>query len=109
MAGTNFRNGLGIGPKGQGTILTKVVKGSVKVTVAELEAADEADVTLTVSGAEAGDVVVLTPAKDSMEEGLAVSGCWVSDDNEVTVRLVNHSAQKLTGSAEDWDYLLIKS
>ncbi len=109
MAGTSFKSGLGIGAKGTGTILTRVVKGTVSVTVAATAAAGEEDVVLTISGAEAGDYISFTPTEAAMEAGLSISGAFVSDDDEVTLRLSNQSGSGLTGSTEDWTYLLIKS
>jgi hypothetical protein len=109
MAGTSFASGLGVGPKGTGTILTRVVKGTVSVTVAATAAAGEEDVVLTISGAEAGDSISLTPPVAAMETGLSIAGVWVSDDDEVTVRLSNLSGSSLTGSTTNWTYLLIKS
>lgn len=109
MAGTSFSSGLGVGPKGTGTILTRVVKGTVSVTVAATAAAGEEDVSLTISGAAAGDSVFLTPANAAMETGVSIAAVWVSAANTVKVRISNLSGSGLTGSTSDWTYVLIKS
>ena len=94
---------------GGGTALTKIVKGTVSVTLAATTAAAEEDVSLTVSGATVGDTVILTPPDAAMETGVAVLAAWVSAANTIKVRISNVSGSTLTGSTTNWAYCLIRS
>lgn len=100
----------GIKINSSGTLLTKILKGTVSVTLAATAAAAEEDVTLTITGAAAGDIVILTPLNAAMETGVAVIGAWVSAADTVKVRISNvNAAASLVGSTALWSYLIIKS
>lgn len=100
-------NGFEIGSSG--STLSLVQKGSVSVTVAALTAGSEADVAVTVTGALAGDAVILTPPNAAMETGLGIAAAWVSASDEVSIRMSNFSGSTLTGSTSSWSYVLIRS
>jgi hypothetical protein len=112
--GTHFKgpvtstNGLIVGSSG--TTITKFLKGTVSVVVATDAAAAEEDVTLTISGAAAGDSVILNPPNAAAEAGLSIALVWVSAADTVKVRLSNlNDAAALAGSTSNWSYLIVKS
>ena len=92
-----------------GTALTLVQKGVIAVTVAAGLAAAEEDISLTIAGAAAGDIVILTPLNAAMETGVGIAAVWVSAANTVKVRVSNFSGSTLTGSTANWQYCLIRS
>ena len=93
-----------------GTQLTLIEKDTVSVTVAALAAAAEADVDVTVTGATPlTDMVSVSPPEAAMEAGLSISAAWVSAADTVTIRMSNQSGSGLTGSTEDWQYILTRS
>lgn len=91
------------------TAITKVEKGTVSVVVSALAAAAEEDVSVTITGAAAGDYVSVSPNNSAMETGLSIAAVWVSAANTVKIRLSNLNGSGLTGSTSDWTYYLIKS
>lgn len=99
----------GIKVSSTGTLITKILKGTISVTLAATAAAAEEDVSLTISGAAAGDIVMLTPLNAAMETGVAIVGAWVSATDTVKVRVSNVHTSSLTGSTANWSYLIIKS
>lgn len=93
-----------------GTQLTKIVKGTTSVVVGTTAAGAEADITATVTGAAAGDLVKLTPPAAAAETGLSVALVWVSAANTITIRISNLNASNaLVGSTTNWTYLLVQS
>jgi hypothetical protein len=92
-----------------GTALTRILKGTVAVTLAATAAAAEEDVSLTITGAAAGDIVIMTPLNASMETGVAIVAAWVSAADTVKVRISNVHSSGLTGSTQNWSYCIIKS
>lgn len=99
----------GIKVSSSGTTLTKILKGTVSVTLAATAAAAEEDVSLTISGAAAGDIVIMTPLNASMETGVGIVAAWVSAANTVKVRITNLHTSTLTGSTQSWSYCIIQS
>jgi hypothetical protein len=92
-----------------GTTITKILKGTVAVTVSTLAAAAEEDIAVAVTGAALGDSVSVNPTVAAAETGLAVLGAWVSDADEITIRVGNTDGSALDGSTANWTYLIIKS
>lgn len=91
-----------------GTALTKILKGTVSVTIATTAAAAEADITLTIAGVSLGDSVVLTPPDASAEVGLSIALVWVSAANTVKLRVSNlNAAAAFAGSTSNWSYLAV--
>lgn len=108
MSGTHFKKGIAAGEKSKASVLTLTKKSTVSVTVAALNAAAEADVDVTISGAKVGDSIVIAPRDAAAETGL-MWNAWVSATDTVTIRMTNASGSSLTGSTSNWDYLLISS
>jgi hypothetical protein len=92
-----------------GTAITKILKGTIAVTLAATAAAAEEDVSLTITGAAAGDMVFITPLNAAMETGVAIVACWVSAADTVKVRVSNLHTSSLTGSTANWQYMIVKS
>lgn len=92
-----------------GSALSVIKKGTVSVTISALAADAEEDITLTITGAAAGDLVALAPNNSSMETGVSISAVWISAADTVKLRISNQSGSGLTGSTATWDYVLIKS
>lgn len=114
MAKTTFsgpvisKNGFQAGTSG--TQITQILKGTVSVVVPAITAAASTDVTVTIAGAAAGDIVVVSPADAAMETDLLVVGAWASAANTVKIRLANNDGSNAaTGSTSNWSYLVIKS
>jgi hypothetical protein len=94
---------------GGGTQISKILKGTVEVTVSALAAAAEEDISVTISGAAAGDIVCVTPLDAAMETGVGLIAAWVSAANTVKIRVSNFSGSSLTGSTANWSYMVVKS
>lgn len=107
MGTSHVTSGLALGSSG--TALTKWLKGTVAVTISALAAAAEEDLDVTVTGAAAGDIVVVTPLEATMEAGVGILGSWVASADTVTIRVTNASGSSLTGSTTNFSYLIIKS
>jgi hypothetical protein len=99
----------GLKVSSSGTLLTKILKGTVSVTLAATAAAGEEDVSLTITGAAAGDIVIMTPLDAAMETGVALVAAWVSAADTVKIRISNVHGSSLTGSTANWSYCIIKS
>ena len=98
------RSEAGLEASTDSTTITKILQGTVSVTVAALAAAAEADVDVTVTGAAVGDMVNVCPTEAAAETGLSISAVWVSAANTVSIRMSNQSASGLTGSTANWSY-----
>ena len=99
----------GIKAGSAGTLLTRMVKGTVSVTVSALGAGAEETISVTISGAAAGDIVMVCPTDAAAETGLGIIGAWASAADTVKIRVSNFHTSSLTGSTANWSYLLIKS
>lgn len=92
-----------------GTLLTQIKKGTVSVDVTSLNTVTSADITVTLTGAATGDLVILHPPATAMTAGLLVCQAFVSAANTVKVRVYNASGETIDEAAATWTYLLIKS
>lgn len=70
---------------GSGAVLSAILMGTASLNFGSIASGNEAELTITVTGAASGDSVVVTPA-DGIESGLSWNG-WVSAADTVTVRL----------------------
>jgi hypothetical protein len=94
---------------GGGTAITKILKGTVSVTVAAGLAAAEEDISVTIAGLGVTDVIVLTPLNAGMETGVAIVGAWCSVAGTMKIRISNVHTSTLTGSTSLWNYCVIQS
>ena len=69
-----------------GTLITKIEKGTVSVTVSALAAGAEEDIDVTVTGAVAGDAVMVNPTEAAAETGLSVAAAWISAADTLSIR-----------------------
>ncbi len=92
-----------------GTTITKIVKGSVSVNPGNCADNDIVEVTLTITGAAVGDVVIMNPPAAGQTAGLGVCGARVSATDEVKLRLINVSGGAVDEGALTYDYILIRS
>jgi hypothetical protein len=91
---------------GSGGATIKAIKtGTLAVTVTALADGAEEEYDLTVTGAAAGDIIIVHPTDAAAETGLAIIGAWVAGANTVTVRVSNVKGSGLTGSTASWPYL----
>lgn len=94
---------------GSGTALTKIVKGSISVNPPSIATLAAAVVTLTITGAVAGDVVVINPGTVGFTAGICLSSPFVSAADTVKVTVINMTAGTLDEAALACDYILIRS
>ena len=99
--------GLQVGSSG--TTLTQISKGTVTVDVTSLDTVSSADISVTLTGAATGDLVVLIPPATAMTAGLLVAQAFVSAADTVKVRVYNSSLGTIDEASATWTYLLIKS
>jgi hypothetical protein len=92
-----------------GTTITKILKGTVTVDLADLATVTAADKTMTITGAAAGDIVVLNPKTAALTAGMLIAQAHVSATDEVTVRVYNASGGSINEASATWYYLIIKS
>ena len=88
-----------------GIAIKQIKSAAISVTVSALADAAEEDISLTITGVAAGDLVLLAPINAAMETGLAVIGAWVSAANTVKLRVSNVKGSGLTGSTANWNYV----
>jgi hypothetical protein len=106
---SSIRADSGLAAGSDGTLITKVLKGTVAVTIGAIAAGAEADVEVTVAQAAAGDIVAVTPLNAAMETGVGILAAWVSEAGKIKIRFTNAHTSGLTGSTSNFSYLLIKS
>jgi hypothetical protein len=115
MANTNFSgsivqcdNGfegpINVGSGGQ---LTLIKKAAVSVNLPSINDGAIAEVTVTVSGAVAGDAVIANPPA-AIAAGLGFVGAFVSAADSVKIRVVNLSGAPIDEAAANWVFTLIR-
>lgn len=88
-----------------GATIKGIYSAAIEVTVAADAAAAEEDVSLTITGVRAGDLVLMAPIDAAMETGVGIVACWVSANDTVKVRISNFHTSTLTGSTANWNYV----
>ena len=86
----------------------KVLTGTVSVNPANVANAAVTEVTLTISGALVGDVVIMTPPAAGLTAGLVACDARVSAADTVKLRIANLSGGAVDEAAADWGYCLIR-
>lgn len=84
----------------------RAILASATLDFASIAANTASELTVTVAGAAVGDVVAVG-APDAIEAGLIVSG-YVSDVNEVTVRVANVTVGAVDPASADFSVAVIK-
>lgn len=79
-----------------GAKLTHLYRAAGNMTIPSINSGAEGDATFTVTGAIAGDLVLLNPTA-APAAGLAISAAWVSAADTVTARIRNHGGGNYGG------------
>jgi len=95
VASASATSGLTIGG---GTKINKAASGSADVTWATIAAGQSASATFTVTGAAAGDAIVINSGNTLSSASVAISHAGVSSANTVAVWAVNAGAASVTAS-----------
>lgn len=91
---------------GSGATIKGIYSAAISVVVGTNAAAAEADVSLTITGVRAGDLVLLAPIDAAVETGVGICAVWVSANDTVKVRFTNlNAALALNGSTANWNYV----
>lgn len=89
-----------------GATIKGIFSAAIAVTVGTNAAAAEADITLTITGVRAGDLVLLAPIDAAVETGVGICAVWVSANDTVKLRITNLNAvAALNGSTANWNYV----
>lgn len=86
-----------------GTVIKKVTSATASVDFPSIAAAETGSATFTLTGAAAGDMVVLNPP--ALTTGLVFAGAAVTGANTVTVYAVNATANPINEAAATFRYL----
>jgi len=92
---------------GSGATIAKVLSGSASLNFGSIAAAAQADLTITVTGAAAGDEVIMgLPAAPAA--GI-VFNAFVSAANTVTIRASNISAASVDPAAATYNVIVLSA
>lgn len=94
---------------GSGTVITKVVKGTVTVDPASVNADTVSSQTFTLTGAVVGDSLILNPPAAGLTAGMVVGQWFVSDADQITIVFFNQTGAPIDLASADWNYTLIRS
>lgn len=94
---------------GAGTSLTKLLRGSVTIDPASVAANTIATQTFTLTGAVAGDSLILNIPTAGLTAGLLVEMFWVSAANQISVTFNNTTGGAIDESSATWFYTVIRS
>lgn len=87
----------------------RVYIGSGSITISNLSAAAEEDLTITDANVDVGDVVAVSLANADMETGVAIIGAWISADNTISIRISNVHSGSITGGAATVYYTVFRA
>lgn len=111
MSRTNFSGPIvstaGFTPGTSSVGLTQVMKGTIAVDPSSLLTLTSVDMSVTITGAATGDVVIMNPPA-TLEATLSFAGAYVSAANTVKVRITNHSAGTVDGASLTWTYAILR-
>lgn len=92
-----------------GTVLTKILKGTVAINPASVGPGTFSTQTFTLTGAVAGDALQLNPPAAGLTAGLMVLQSFVSAANTITVVFYNSTGAPVDEPSASWTYLLTRS
>lgn len=111
MATTHFSGPVastaGFTPGTSSVSLTQVMKGTIAVDPASALTLTSQEVTVTITGAATGDLVIMNPPS-ALESSLTYGGAYVSAADTVKVRITNHSAGTVDGASSTWTYAILR-
>ena len=90
---------------GGGTVIKKITAGTAAVDPGSISATSTEAVTVTVTGAAAGDIVVFQPP--ALNDDLVFSGANVTAANTVTLYIYNPTDGAIDDTEKTWTYLWI--
>ena len=93
---------------GGGSAITYIKKGTIAVDAGSCGDNDIVEVSLTITGAAAGDTVIMNPPAAGQTAGLGFAGAYVSSANTVKLRLINVSGGTVDEGSLTWEYCLIR-
>lgn len=106
VAATTLSASTSLAVGASGVAVKQLNSGSVSVNPGTLAAGAELDISVTITGAAAGDIVQVMPPNAAAETGLSVALVWVSAADTVKIRVSNLNAvAALVGGAQNWTYL----
>jgi len=91
--------------QGQGVL----IKGTVTVDLASVATLATTEKTLTITGAVAGDSVILNAPAAGLTAGMVICDARVSAADTVKLRVFNGSAGTVDEASGTWEYLLIRA
>lgn len=106
VAATTLSASTSLAVGASGASIKAINSGVVSLDPGTLAAGAEIDLTATITGLAAGDMVSIVPPNAAAETGLSVALVWVSAANTIKVRCSNLNAvAALVGGAQNWTYL----
>jgi hypothetical protein len=100
IAGDVYTDGLAVGG---GSLIKKIASGTVSLDPGNIATVTRGTVTFTLTGARAGDVIVMQPPA-ALNDDLIFAGAAVTADDTVTVYLYNPTGGGINDGANDWTY-----
>jgi hypothetical protein len=94
---------------GSGTAITKILKGTVTVNPASINANTVSSQTFTLTGATSGDSLILNVPAADLTAGLAMYQSFVSAANTITIVFENTTGAPIDEESASWTYTLIRS
>ena len=90
----------------EGNTVGNLTKGTVSLNPASINATTRGSVTFTLTGAAAGDLIVMMPPS-TLNDDLIYCGADVTAADTVTVYLYNPTAGGIDDTAQTWNYVWI--
>jgi hypothetical protein len=87
-----------------GTAITKILKGSVTIDPASINATTVSSQTFTLTGALVGDALTLNPPAAGLTAGLVVQQVFVSAGDQITVVFFNQTGAPIDQASGSWTY-----
>lgn len=86
--------------------ITRVLKGTVTINPASINATTVSSQTFTLTGAVVGDSLTLNPPAAGLTAGLLVMQCFVSAADTITVVFYNTTGAPIDEGSASWNYLI---
>ena len=94
---------------GNGTAITKIVKGAVTIDPASINATTVSAQTFTLTGATTADVLTLNVPAAGLTAGLLVLQAYVSAADTITIVFQNSTGAPIDEASASWRYILMRS
>lgn len=101
IAGDIYTDGIAVGANG--SLVKKIASGTVNLDPGNIATVSRGTVTFTLTGAAAGDVIVMQPPA-TLNDDLLFVGAAVTAADTVTVYLYNPTGGGINDAALDWTY-----